>query len=82
MRGMNNEVVRLTDFALANDLNISFIEEMPLGEVGYDCSVTFLSSADIKSKIEEKYSLESYAYKTDGPAVWQGFAYHHSRWPF
>jgi cyclic pyranopterin phosphate synthase len=36
MRGMNDdEIVPLTDFALANDLDISFIEEMPLGEVGY-----------------------------------------------
>lgn len=71
MRGMNDdEIVPLTDFALENDLDISFIEEMPLGEVGYDRSVTFLSSADVKSKIEEKYSLESSSYKTGGPAVY------------
>ncbi len=71
MRGMNDdEIIPLTDFALENDLDISFIEEMPLGEVGYDRSITFLSSADIKSKIEEKYSLESSNYKTGGPAVY------------
>lgn len=71
MRGMNDdEIISLTDFALDNDLDISFIEEMPLGEVGYDRSVTFLSSADIKSKIEEKYSLQPSGYKTGGPAVY------------
>lgn len=71
MRGMNDdEIISLTDFAVDNDLDISFIEEMPLGEVGYDRSVTFLSSADIKSKIEEKYSLKSSGYKTGGPAVY------------
>ncbi|MEH6448357.1 MAG: GTP 3',8-cyclase MoaA [Oleispira sp.] len=71
MRGMNDdEIIPLTDFALENDLDISFIEEMPLGEVGYDRSVTFLSSADIKTKIEEKYDLKSSTYKTGGPAVY------------
>ena len=71
MRGMNDdEIVPLTDFALENGLDISFIEEMPLGEVGYDRSVTFLASADIKSKIAEKYSLDSSNYKTGGPAVY------------
>jgi cyclic pyranopterin phosphate synthase len=80
MRGMNDdEIVPLTDFALANDLDISFIEEMPLGEVGYDRSVTFLSSADVKSKIEEKYSLESSAYKTGGPAVYSAIKGYTSR---
>jgi cyclic pyranopterin phosphate synthase len=80
MRGMNDdEIVPLTDFALANDLDISFIEEMPLGEVGYDRSVTFLSSADVKSKIEEKYSLESSAYKTGGPAVYSAIKGYSSR---
>jgi cyclic pyranopterin phosphate synthase len=80
MRGMNDdEIVPLTDFALENDLDISFIEEMPLGEVGYDRSVTFLSSADVKSKIEEKYSLESSAYKTGGPAVYSAIKGYTSR---
>jgi cyclic pyranopterin phosphate synthase len=80
MRGMNDdEIVPLTDFALANDLDISFIEEMPLGEVGYDRSVTFLSSADVKSKIEEKYFLESSTYKTGGPAVYSAIKGYTSR---
>jgi cyclic pyranopterin phosphate synthase len=80
MRGMNDdEIVPLTDFALENDLDISFIEEMPLGEVGYDRSVTFLSSEDVKSKIEEKYSLESSAYKTGGPAVYSAIKGYTSR---
>ncbi|MGK0247534.1 MAG: cyclic pyranopterin phosphate synthase [Oleispira sp.] len=80
MRGMNeDEIVPLTDFALEHDLDISFIEEMPLGEVGYDRSVTFLSSADIKSKIEEKYSLKSSSYKTGGPAVYSAIEGYTSR---
>ena len=80
MRGMNDdEIVPLTDFALENDLDISFIEEMPLGEVGYDRSVTFLASADIKNKIEEKYSLVASSYKTGGPAVYSSIAGYKSK---
>jgi cyclic pyranopterin phosphate synthase len=80
MRGMNDdEIVPLTDFALENDLDISFIEEMPLGEVGYDRSVTFLASADIKNKIEEKYSLVASNYKTGGPAVYSSIAGYKSK---
>lgn len=71
MKGMNDdEVIDLTDFAIANDIDITFIEEMPLGEVGYDRSVTFLSSADIRSMIEKKYELIDSSYKTGGPAVY------------
>lgn len=80
MRGMNDdEIVPLTDFALENDLDISFIEEMPLGEVGYDRSVTFLASADIKNKIEEKHSLVASNYKTGGPAVYSSIAGYKSK---
>jgi cyclic pyranopterin phosphate synthase len=71
MRGMNDdEIIDLTDFAIKNDIDITFIEEMPLGEVGYDRSVTFLSSADIKAVIEQQYDLIDSGYKTGGPAVY------------
>lgn len=71
MRGMNDdEIIDLTDFAIANEIDITFIEEMPLGEVGYDRSVTFLSSADIKAVIEKQYDLIDSSYKTGGPAVY------------
>ncbi|NRA23185.1 MAG: GTP 3',8-cyclase MoaA [Oleispira sp.] len=80
MRGMNDdEIIPLMDFALQNELDISFIEEMPLGEVGYDRSVTFLSSIDIKAVIKEKYSLESSSYKTGGPAVYSSISGYKSR---
>lgn len=71
MRGMNDdEIVELTEFAIANEIDITFIEEMPLGEVGYDRSVTFLSSADIKAVLEQHFSLTDTSYKTGGPAVY------------
>jgi cyclic pyranopterin phosphate synthase len=73
MKGMNDdEIIALTDFAIANEIDITFIEEMPLGEVGYDRSVTFLSSAEIRTVIEQKYTLLNSTYKTGGPAVYAG----------
>jgi cyclic pyranopterin phosphate synthase len=75
MKGMNDdEIIALTDFAIANEIDITFIEEMPLGEVGYDRSMTFLSSADIKAVIEKQYDLIDSSYKTGGPAVYSGLA--------
>jgi cyclic pyranopterin phosphate synthase len=71
MKGMNDdEIIALTDFAVANEIDITFIEEMPLGEVGYDRSVTFLSSAEIKTVIEKQYDLIDSSHKTGGPAVY------------
>lgn len=71
MRGMNDdEIVELTQFAIDNETDITFIEEMPLGEVGYDRSVTFLSSDDIKAVLEQNFSLTDTSYKTGGPAVY------------
>ena len=73
MKGMNDdEIIALTDFAVANEIDITFIEEMPLGEVGYDRSVTFLSSAEIRSVIEQKYTLLDSTHKTGGPATYVG----------
>ncbi|MBL4881290.1 MAG: GTP 3',8-cyclase MoaA [Oleispira sp.] len=73
MKGMNDdEIIALTDFAVANEIDITFIEEMPLGEVGYDRSMTFLSSADIKAVIQKQYDLIDSSYKTGGPAVYCG----------
>lgn len=71
MKGVNDdEILVLTDYAISNEIDITFIEEMPLGEVGYDRSVTFLSSSDIKEVIEDKYPLKKSSYKTGGPAVY------------
>ena len=80
MRGMNDdEIIDLTDYAIANDIDITFIEEMPLGEVGYDRSVTFLSSDDIKKELSEHYSLSNSTHKTGGPAVYSSVANSNTR---
>jgi cyclic pyranopterin phosphate synthase len=80
MKGMNDdEIIPLTDFAVDNEIDITFIEEMPLGEVGYDRSVTFLASSEIRAAIEQKYKLADLSYKTGGPAVYAGLENHKTK---
>lgn len=75
MRGVNDdEIISLTDFAVENQLDITFIEEMPLGEVGYDRSVTFLPSDEVKASIAKHHALVETDYVTGGPARYLSIA--------
>ncbi|MCD2450270.1 GTP 3',8-cyclase MoaA [Methylicorpusculum oleiharenae] len=65
----HDEVTDLVDFAVANSLDISFIEEMPLGEVtGHDRGEAYYSSDHIKADLEQKFVLLSSTEKTGGPS--------------
>ena len=89
MKNVNDhEIVDLVSYAVKQNFNISFIEQMPLGEIGYDRSSSFISSNDAKKIIEKKYSLEENNKRTGGPAVYMkikgsnsfvGFISPHSR---
>ncbi len=70
MRGYNeDEVLDLVDFALQRDLDIAFIEEMPLGEASdHDREETLCSNDWVKGVIAQKYKLVSSAERTAGPS--------------
>ncbi|WP_027966748.1 GTP 3',8-cyclase MoaA [Halomonas halocynthiae] len=70
LKGRNdNEVLPLVEFAIAEGLDISFIEEMPLGDVSDHCrSETYCSSDDVKERIESRYRLTESAETTPGPS--------------
>ncbi len=52
MKGRNaDEVPALVDFAIARGLDISFIEEMPLGQVGRERGESFCSSDEVRALI-------------------------------
>ncbi len=54
-----NEVIQLVDFAVSKKIDISFIEEMPLGVIAdHEREEEFVSSEDLRKLIEEKYTLE------------------------
>ena len=62
------ELYDLVDYAIKYYLDISFIEEMPLGSTVYDRQSTSVSNDDILLKLKEKYLLSKTDISTSGPA--------------
>lgn len=70
MRGYNeDEVIALTEFAIDRNIDIAFIEEMPLGEASdHDREDTTCSNDWVRKVIEERYQLVNSTVKTAGPS--------------
>ena len=65
----DDEVCDLVAFALERGLDISFIEEMPLGVVsGHDRAEAYYSSDEIRVDLEEKFNLLPTTETTGGPS--------------
>ena len=70
LAGFNDdEVVDLARFAVDNGMDISFIEEMPLGEISSHKRVnTQISSAQIREQLAEHFAMVDSAETTGGPS--------------
>lgn len=69
IRGRNDdEIQRLTEFAIQRGLDITFIEEMPLGHVGRSREQALFRSDQIQSLLEQRYRLAPSVETTGGPA--------------
>lgn len=72
LKGRNDdEVLDLVDYARRHSLDISFIEEMPLGDISeHDRDEAYISSDELKTMIETRYTLEDEGMmsKTGGPS--------------
>lgn len=69
MKGRNHEEIpALVEYALSRGLDITFIEEMPLGDVGRSRGESFCSSDEVREIIAERYSLLDSAEQSGGPA--------------
>lgn len=69
MRDFNDdETVSLVDFAVAQNIDISFIEEMPIGEVDHTRNSTFISNDATLKLLQQHYTLIPSAENTGGPA--------------
>ncbi len=69
MKGRNaDEVPDLVDYAVERGLDISFIEEMPLGHVGRSRGEAFCSSDEVRQLIGQRYNLFDSTENTGGPA--------------
>lgn len=74
MKGRNhNQILPLVSYALANKLDISFIEEMPLGAISeHQRGLTLCTSETVREIIQQSYELVPSAYETNGPSrYWQ-----------
>ena len=65
----HDEILELVAFAIEHNIDISFIEEMPLGIIhSHGRDKTYYSSDDVKRDIESVYSLTSSNKQTSGPS--------------
>jgi cyclic pyranopterin phosphate synthase len=65
----HDEVSALVRFAAERDMDISFIEEMPLGVIGdHDRAEAYYSSDQIKADLEQHYTLIPTTETTGGPS--------------
>lgn len=65
----HDEVSELVAYAVAKDIDISFIEEMPLGQVdGHDRAEEYYSSDEIKRDLEQAFELLPSTETTGGPS--------------
>jgi len=69
----DDEVLGLVEYAMARGLDISFIEEMPLGSVvSHQREQTFCSSEVVRERIEARHALVRSSHVTGGPSrYWQ-----------
>jgi len=68
MRGTNDdEFADLVQFAVDQELDISFIEEMPLGEI-HGRSNTYISSEEARGLLAERFKLIPSTENSGGPA--------------
>ena len=81
LKGRNDdEVVDLVDFARDRGLDISFIEEMPLGVISeHDREEAYWSSDEVRAMIHARYPLEKTDEQTAGPSTYYRMADSSSR---
>lgn len=73
IRGVNDhDFSRLVEFAAQKGIDIAFIEEMPLGNIGHGRSSTYLSSDEALASLQRRFPLVPTDVSTGGPArYWQ-----------
>lgn len=75
-----DEAPELVNFALNEGLDISFIEEMPLGKInGHGRAAEFISSAELRERINKRFPLQPTRETSGGPARYWRAAHFDSR---
>ena len=64
----DNEILNLVNWCGENKFGLTFIEVMPMGEIGEMRADQYMPLTDVKNLIQTKYSLSDDPLKTGGPA--------------
>jgi cyclic pyranopterin phosphate synthase len=69
MRDRNDdEFIDLVQFAVDKGIDISFIEEMPLGEIGHGRQSTYFSTEEAIERLQTRFTLLASTENSGGPA--------------
>ena len=69
LKGINdNEILNLVNWCGENKFSLTFIEVMPMGEIGEKRADQYMPLTKVKSLIQTKYSLTEDSLRTGGPA--------------
>ncbi len=81
MKGRNDtQILPIVAFAAERGLDVSFIEEMPLGQITeHSRLLSFMPSTEIEQLIRQHYGLEATDYHTQGPSRYLQLADHATR---
>jgi cyclic pyranopterin phosphate synthase len=73
MKDVNDhEAMDLVNFAINKKMDISFIEEMPLGAINHKRKDTFISNDEVLKKLQAHFNLIPTTFTSGGPAkYWQ-----------
>lgn len=76
LKGRNDdEILNLVEFARDRAIDISFIEEMPLGNgIDHDRAETYCSSDEIQQIVQQRYPLIASTKSSGGPSVYFSMA--------
>ena len=69
LKGINDdEILKLVNWCGENKFSLTFIEVMPMGEIGEKRIDQYMPLTEVKSLIQKKYSISEDSFRTAGPA--------------
>ena len=70
LKGFNeDELFKLTEWCASRDMDLTFIEVMPMGEMGEEDRLDqYWSLDDLRGELAKQYTLKDLAHRTGGPA--------------
>ena len=76
LKGFNeDELFTLTEWAAAKGMDLTFIEVMPMGDIGNEDRIgQYWSLDDVRAQLATRYSLSDLPDRTGGPARYVGLA--------